>query len=392
VERIVGADLTLTSSGQSITIPSAVLRGWVHLVPSSAPGQWEVVIPQEPIAQYVDQLKRVVDVAPVNASFTLKGRHAAVVEGQDGQQIDPAPAVSAVVEALNARAEATAAGAPSSVDFSVVPVTPEFTGADAAAIADRVKRLGSWTTHFTVSPFNGNGVNIQRPARLVNGTVVQPAEMFDFIDVAGPFNRGNGYTDGAAIQGGRTKLDGVLGGGLCSASTTLFNAAARAGFQIDERHNHSYYITRYPVGLDATIWMNGSIRKSFRFTNDTAYPILIRGYYSPGRVTFEIWGVPDGRTVKFSRADVEGEKPGQNFVEYTDSLPPGKTEHVEFKATGFESTVVRTVRDASGNVIHEDTFFSDYIKVDGIYRVGRYPGDPRAGTRIPASEYVRSGP
>ena len=120
--------------------------------------------------------------------------------------------------------------------------------------------------------------------------------------------------------------------------------------------------------------------------------MLIRGYYSPGRVTFEIWGVPDGRSVKFSRADVENEKEGSNFVVYSDALPPGKTEHVEFKATGFESTVVRTVRDANGTVIHEDTFFSDYIKVDGIYRVGRYPGDPRDGTKIPASEYVRSGP
>ena len=390
VERIAGSDLTLSSNGQSLTIPSAVLRGWVHLVPVGA-GQWDVAIPEEPVAQYVDQLKALVDVAPVNASFAFEGRRAVVVDGQDGQQIDSAPAVAAAVDALRSR-DTGAGSASSVVNFSVVPVSPEFTGTDAAAIVDRVKRLGRWTTRFTVSPFNGNGVNIERPARLVNGTVVQPGEMFDFIDVAGPFNRGNGYTDGAAIQGGRTRLDGVLGGGLCSASTTLFNAAARAGLQIDERHNHSYYIDRYPVGLDATIWMNGSIRKSFRFTNDTAYPILIRGYYSPGRVTFEIWGVPDGREVAVSRADVQDEKPGANFIVYTDSLPAGVTEQVEFKATGFESTVIRTVRDANGTLLHEDTFYSDYIKVDGIYRVGRYPGDPRDGTKIPASEYVRSGP
>jgi vancomycin resistance protein YoaR len=176
---------------------------------------------------------------------------------------------------------------------------------------------------------------------------------------------------------------------LCSASTTLFNAVARAGLQIDERHNHSYYIDRYPVGLDATIWMNGSIRKSFRFTNDSTYPVLIRGSYSPGRVTFEVWGVPDGRTVEFTEADVQNEKEGQNLVMYTDALPPGEVEHVEFKATGFESTVMRTVRDTNRAVIHEDTFFSDYIKVDGIYRVGRFPGDPADGTTIPASEYRR---
>jgi hypothetical protein len=108
-------------------------------------------------------------------------------------------------------------------------------------------------------------------------------------------------------------------------------------------------------------------------------------------VTFEIWGVPDGRDVDFSLADVENEREGQNFVVYTDSLAPGRSRQVEFKATGFESTVVRTVTDANGAVIHQDTFYSDYVKVDGIYEVGRFPTDPRAGTRIPASEYVRPG-
>jgi vancomycin resistance protein YoaR len=216
--------------------------------------------------------------------------------------------------------------------------------------------------------------------------------MFDFIDTTGPFTRGNGYTDGAAIQGGRTKLDGVLGGGLCSASTTLFNAVARAGLQIDERHNHAYYITRYPVGLDATIWENGGIRKSFRFTNDTAYPVVLRGYYSPGRVTFEVWGVPDGRRAKFSHPDVRNEKQATTYIQYTDALPPGKTKHVEFKTAGFESTVVRTVTDANGVVIHQDTFYSDYVKVDGVYQVGRYPGDPRSGTKVLASEYVKTRP
>lgn len=387
VERIAGTDLTLSSNGESLTIPSSVLRGWVHVVPSG-PGQWDVSIPEAPIAQYVDHLKALVDVAPVNASFAFEGRRAVVVEDQDGHQIEATSAIAAVVDALKSRETGTS-DATSVVNFSVVPVAPGFTGTDAAALVDRVERLGRWTTRFTVSPVNGNGVNIERPARLINGTVVEPGAMFDFIDAAGPFNRGNGYTDGAAIQGGRTRLDGVLGGGLCSASTTLFNAAARAGFQIDERHNHSYFINRYPVGLDATIWQNGAVRKSFRFTNDTQFPVLIRASYSPGRVTFEIWGVPDGRTVDFSRADVRNEKEGGSFVIYTDELPAGRSERVEFKTTGFESTVTRTVRAANGGVLHEDTFYSNYSKVDNIWRVGRFPGDPPHGTRIPASEYSR---
>ena len=73
----------------------------------------------------------------------------------------------------------------------------------------------------------------------------------------GPIDAAHGYTMGGVIQGGKSDHTGAMGGGICSASTTMFNAAARAGLQIDERHAHFYYINRYPVGLDATVYSNG---------------------------------------------------------------------------------------------------------------------------------------
>jgi vancomycin resistance protein YoaR len=286
--------------------------------------------------------------------------------------------------------EARAGGAtPATVNLAVSPVAPDFTTSEAEAIKSKIRRLGSWTTHFTVSAFNGGGQNIARPARLINGTVVEPGEQFDFIDATGPYTKRNGYSDGAAIVHGAIKEDGVLGGGLCSASTTLFNAVARAGFQIDERHNHAFYIPRYPVGLDATIWENGRTRKSMQFTNDFEYPILIRGSYSRGQVTFQVYGVPDGRKAKFAKPDVTKVKEAGNFVVYTNDLEPGQVHHAEYQSDGFDSAVTRTVRDANGNIIHQETYNSDYIKVDGIYEIGRYPDDPRAGTKIPAGQYVK---
>ncbi len=183
---------------------------------------------------------------------------------------------------------------------------------------------------------------------LSTGRWSSPAQTFDFINAAGPFTKRNGYTDGAAIIHGNTQPDGVVGGGLCSASTTLFNAVLRAGFQIDERHNHAFYIPRYPVGLDATIWQNGRTRKSMQFTNDTDYPILIRGSYEHGAVSFSVYGVPDGRKVKFTKANVKDEQEARNYVIYTNDLEPGKFEQVEFRSPGFKSSVTRTVRDAAG--------------------------------------------
>ena len=160
--------------------------------------------------------------------------------------------------------------------------------------------VGSWTTYWQVSPHNGMGANIIVPARRLNGTVVRPGATFDFWQALGEVSFRTGYRLGGAIVGGHSVEGKALAGGICATSTTLFNAALRGGFEIDARQPHWYYITSYPLGLDATV----SQSQTMRFRNDTAYPILIRGFASPGIVRFEIWSVPNGRTVTLSRPQV----------------------------------------------------------------------------------------
>lgn len=387
IEAAVGAPVTLAADGRTMTIPANVLRGWVRLTDdgSDAADRWSVVIEPAPIAQAVAQFKQDVDIAPVNASYTFEAGEAVVVPAANGRAIDAGGAAASIIDALEARADG---GTPQPIRLSTTAVVPDFGTAQAQGLVTRVARLGRWTTRFAPGPLNANGINIKVPAKQINGTVVAPGEMFDFIDAAGPFTRRNGYDDGGAIRNGRTVFDGVLGGGLCSASTTLFNAAARAGFQIDRRHNHAYYIGRYPVGLDATIWEYGGTRKTMAFTNDSDYPILIRGLYSRGRVTFEIWGVPDGRTVDFTKPVIEREREATTKIRYTDELAPGEFKRAEFKVDGFDSYVSRTVRSAQGAIMHEDTWYSDYDRVDGIFDLGRSPGDPSAGTTIPVEDFV----
>ena len=383
-EATVAAPLTLTAGDKTVTVPSSVLRGWVRLEPAAEAGQWTVVVENAPIVQVVNELAFDTNVAAVNASYTFERNEPTVIPAVDGLSLDTDAALAQITESLNARSSGGSAG---SLSFALTSVPAEFTTEDAAALAGRVERLGRWTTRFTPGPTNGNGTNIRNPGRLINGTVVQPGEQFDFIDHAGPFTERNGYTDGAAIVNGKTQIDGILGGGLCSSSTTLFNAVMRAGLQIDARDNHSYYISRYPVGLDATIWMNGNIRKTIAFTNDTPYPLLLVAKNAWSKVTFEVWGVSDGRTVDLSKPDVQNKKEADTFMLYTDDLPAGETLQTEFEATGFNSTVVRVVKDADGNVPHENTWYSDYDRVNGIIKVGRAPGDPRAGTKIPYAEW-----
>ncbi|HYI23548.1 MAG TPA: VanW family protein, partial [Candidatus Limnocylindrales bacterium] len=370
--QVMAESLTLSALGGTARIDPETIAGWTRLE-ETAPGEWEVVIEQAPIEQIVDSFKFAVDVPATNATYSFEESQPVVIPDAGGQEIDREAAISAAMSALHGRADGTPT---SSLNLAITPLAPEFTAAQAQALVSRIERLSRWTTKYDPSSRNGNGQNIRRPTNLIDGYVVEPGATFDFVEVAGPITAANGYTSGAAIIHGNTQLDGVLGGGLCSCSTTLFNAALRAGFEMGARRNHAYYIDRYPVGLDATIWINGRYVQTMSFTNDSEYPILIRGINRSNSVTFEIYGVPDGRTVDLSKARVWAPKEAWTRVEYTTDLPPGASERVEYPFDGFQSSVTRTVRSATGAILHEDTYQSSYRRVIGHILVGWQPGDP----------------
>ena len=373
------APLVLAAGETSMTIDAATINGWVHLDEATGGGSWQVSIEPAAVYQVVDAYKKQVDVPATNAAWSFEGREKVVSPAADGQEIDREAAISSVLDTLNGRA---AGSSDDRINLAMVPVAPELGTAEAQSLVSRVERLSRWTTRYESSARNGFGQNIRRPTNLIDGTVVQPGEEFDFVAIAGPITEGNGYTSGAAIIHGNTRLDGVLGGGLCSCSTTLFNAALRAGFEMGARRNHAYYIDRYPVGLDATIWINGSYVQTMTFTNDSDYPIVIRGINRRGAVEFQIWGVPDGREVRISRPRVWNEREAWTRIQYTDNLPAGRTERIEYPFAGFNSEVTRTVTAADGTVLHEDVFNSRYKRVIGYVLVGREPGDPPAGTIV----------
>ena len=107
-----------------------------------------------------------------------------------------------------------------------------------------------------------------------------------------------------------------------------------------------------------------------RFRNGTKHPVLIKAFASPGTVRFEIWSVPNGRTVSWSRPSVSNVVGGYDTVQKTSSLPRGKSERIEWPVDGKDVSVTRTVRNAAGNVIHRDVFVSHYHRMVGITRVG----------------------
>ena len=78
-----------------------------------------------------------------------------------------------------------------------------------------------------------------------------------------------------------------VGGGTSQVATTVFNAAWEAGLRITERHPHSLYISRYPLGRDATVYWPSL---DLEFVNDTKSWILVRGFSESDGISVAIYG------------------------------------------------------------------------------------------------------
>ncbi len=403
VEAVAGSDITLSGDGVTQTLSSDAIRGWIRLEPAGT-GQWNVVVEPAPITQAVSLVSASVYQAAVDASFKFGGNGPVAVPGKTGRELDVAATSQAVYNALVGRADGTAA---SSISMTINSIDPAFTTEQAIALAPKVQVVSEWTTGFLPSERNFFGANIVKPALVIDGTVVPAGTKFSFWDTVGSLADIPGIGQGGVIKHGHTFPTGALGGGICSCSTTLWNAAMRAGLAMGARQNHDYYINRYPTGLDATVWRSGSSQQNMTFTNDTQYPIIIRGMKGsstsacsgekkvlpsveyPNCVIFQIWGIPSGRTVSYSQPVITNVKIAHDVMKYATKDPNGKPlaagslYRVEYPTNGFWSTVIRTVKDSSGTVLHQDTIFSKYVTVTGMTLVGWSVGDPKVGTTFP---------
>jgi vancomycin resistance protein YoaR len=371
-ERI-AARITLAVDEASQAITTTRIRSWLTFGPTPE-GGYGVAIDTTEVPAILKKLAKKIDQAPVNASFkTSGGKITGVTPSQTGYKMDIAATAKQVEALIDAR---IAGAATAKLEPTVKTTQPALTTAEAKAARPKMRLLSHWTTPFPIGEKNGFGANIWIPARLIDGYVVAPRATFDFWDAVGPVTRAKGYKSGGAIINGRTEPQGALAGGICSCSTTLFNAALRAGYEMGARRNHYYYIDRYPLGLDATVFISASgSKQTMSFTNDTDYPVLIRGYGyrsgGTGYVKFEVHSVPTGRDVHITTGRRQNLRHATDTIQYTSSLAPGVRKRIEYPVDGFQVSATRTVRDRNGKVIHRDTYYSNYATITGITLVGR---------------------
>lgn len=127
------------------------------------------------------------------------------------------------------------------------------------AVRAQASLLSAFTTYFSAENAP-RAHNIALAAEKLNGTVLEAGEILSFNKRVGPRTAKNGFLEAPIIKAGEY-VPG-LGGGVCQASTTLYNAALLAGLEIKE-----YHPAQPRFGLHRTLLRRDGQRRKLRSEN-----------------------------------------------------------------------------------------------------------------------------
>ena len=298
--------------------------------------------------------------APVDASFRVVGRRVRVVPGRPGTTLDAAKAAQAVLAAGRGPGRRVA-------PVALTALAADFSTRDAKALGIR-EQISTFTTDMGESSANRIW-NVHLLGDYMDGEIIRPGETFSYNERVGPRTAERGFREGQMIFGG--VLIPSIGGGVCQTATTVFNAAFEAGLPVKTRYNHSFYISHYPVGRDATVSWGGP---DLVFRNDLEHAILVKTSYTDSTFTVTFYGTRQGRRVVASTsARTNFTQPKLQYA-VDPSAPPNSVRTASGGGPGFDVNVHRTVYQ-QGEVLREDDFFTRYVPQNptAIYGPGRTP-------------------
>jgi vancomycin resistance protein YoaR len=172
----------------------------------------------------------------------------------------------------------------------LVNVAPKVDTARAQSLRI-VEPVSTFTTHHPAG--QPRVKNIHRIADLLQNSVILPGDRFSINEKVGPRTRANGFVKAPVIYEGEFTED--IGGGVSQFATTFFNAAFFGGYEIVAHKPHTYYISRYPQGREATVSFP---QPDLIMANNSTTGILVRTSYTDSSITVTFFGDKEGRTVR----------------------------------------------------------------------------------------------
>ncbi len=276
------------------------------------------------------------------------------------------------LEAANQRLAAAAPG--SQVVIEMEDLQPNVTKLDLDTEMFGTKLYSKSSPYVN----NSNRTNNLRLAcEAINGTILNPGDVFSFNKVVGERTADKGYLPATVYSGGASVEE--LGGGVCQVASTIYYATLHLDLEQVERTPHQFAVTYVDLGMDATVYW-GSL--DYQFKNTLDQPIKIQANVNDGTCNITFWG---GEALDFTvkmAYTVLATYPWEEVEELDETKPAGFREEKETPYTGYKVVTAKTILDADGNKLSEaQEAVSSYDKRDHTFIVG-----PSDGTELPPDD------
>lgn len=307
---------------------------------------------------YFKRLSRAFADPPKNAQFEVQSnRSVRVVRAHKGRVLDAPATASALLEAAISSGKRSA-------ELVIKQAEPSFTTKEAKELGI-TRELVRYSTFYTGTA--DRITNLKLATTLLDGTRIAPGATFSFNREVGPRTEARGFRSAPVIIGGEYE-EGV-GGGVSQVATTVFNAAWEAGLKIKERTAHALYISRYPLGRDATV---NYPEIDLKFVNDTKHWLVMKAVPTETGIAISLLGAPTGRRVVSVAGELREIGPAKIKRVPDPALFVGEKVIEELGSPARAVTVTRTVY-VGNRVLYGETWRTAYQSEPRVVRYGTIP-------------------
>lgn len=335
----VASPVTLTGDGKSVSLTAAHVVTFLKVAPDAS----GAIVPtldrkkfDEAVGPVLRPVERPAKDAPV--SIDEKTGKLTVGKSEKGTEVDRDALAAAIMPVL-------AQPAPRTIALTIGEKEPRLTTERAKTLGIKEK-VGEFTTYHPCC--RPRVKNIHLMADIVEGAVVLPGETFSLNGYVGVRDRARGFVEAPMILNG--KFVPAVGGGVSQFATTMFNAVFFGGFQDVYHKPHSYYISRYPAGREATV---SSPSPDLKWRNDSPYGVLITTSYTDKSITVTFWS-----TKRYDIESISSER--YRFRSYGTAYDSSPTCEGGGGVPGFDIDVWRVFK-VKGKEIRREKFHTRYL-------------------------------
>jgi vancomycin resistance protein YoaR len=343
----VAGPLHLVYQGKTVDVPPATLAAVLTLAPAADGSIQATADPAKVAATFVPLIPQLPTATPTNAKISL---------------VDGKPHITPSVSALTPDPSKIAADIPQAIVSPDRTITVPAKATDPAFTTADAQKLGITQLIGTEDPNDGATPhpcckprvhNISLIAGIVNNALILPGQTFSLNAYVGQRTTARGFVLAPEISSGAEKQ--AVGGGVSQFATTMFNAAYFSGMNIIEHHPHSFWISRYPPGREATVsWPEPDLK----WSNNTPYGVLVQAWDDGNHTHVRFWSTPYWQVAWSSSAETRVTQPPTTY-ETPDEISGKQVCVATVAETGFDITIYRTL-SLKGVAQPQESWFHRY--------------------------------